>query len=126
MTVSAIASGIYQAAKAACKGVWNWRLEWSKAMKQAWRKIMSTAKAKAAPSEIAAEIAGILGGNVWENYDKCRVYVYKNFLAINEDGIDLTGLGRNHYDEMKAAAHEAARKHGLEVYEIYRGRKIAA
>ena len=40
MTVSKIASGIYQAAKAAAKDVWNWRLEWSEAMKKAWRKIM--------------------------------------------------------------------------------------
>lgn len=40
MTVSKIASKIYQAAKAVCKGVWEWRSEWSKAMKQAWRKVM--------------------------------------------------------------------------------------
>ena len=40
MTVSAIASQIYQAAKSAAKGVWNWRIEWSKAMKQAWIKVM--------------------------------------------------------------------------------------
>jgi hypothetical protein len=44
MTVSAIASSIYQAAKSAGKGVWNWRMEWSKAMKQAWRKVMNTIK----------------------------------------------------------------------------------
>lgn len=42
MTVSKIASQIYQTAKAAAEGVWNWRLEWSKAMKQAWREVMST------------------------------------------------------------------------------------
>lgn len=40
MTVAKIASKIYQAAKAACNGIWAWRLEWSKAMKQAWRQIM--------------------------------------------------------------------------------------
>ena len=41
MTVSKIASKIYQAAKAVAKGVWEWRLEWSRAMKQAWRKVMN-------------------------------------------------------------------------------------
>lgn len=41
MTVSKIASDIYQTAKAASAGSWEWRLEWSKAMKQAWSKIMS-------------------------------------------------------------------------------------
>ena len=40
MTVSEIASKIYQAAKAAAKGIWNWRMEWSMAMKQAWREVM--------------------------------------------------------------------------------------
>ena len=40
MTISAIASRIYQTAKKAAKGVWNWRLEWSRAMKQAWRRVM--------------------------------------------------------------------------------------
>jgi hypothetical protein len=41
MTVSAIASGIYQAAKKAAKDVWEWRAEWSKAMKKARRKVMN-------------------------------------------------------------------------------------
>lgn len=124
MTVSIVASKIYQAAKAECKGVWDWRTEWSKAMKQAWREVMTASKATV--SEIAEEIAGTLGGSVWENYGKCRVYVHKNFLALNEGGIDLSGLGRNDFEEMKEAAHKAAKKHGLEVYEIYRGKKIAA
>ena len=40
MTVSKTASKIYQAAKLNNKkGVWAWRAEWSKAMKQAWRKV---------------------------------------------------------------------------------------
>lgn len=39
MTVSKIASRIYQAAKAKAKGVWSYRAEWSKAMKAAWRKV---------------------------------------------------------------------------------------
>ena len=49
MTVSAIASQIYQAAKAAARDVWNWRLEWSEAMKKAWRKIMM----EASPQQLA-------------------------------------------------------------------------
>jgi DNA topoisomerase VI subunit B len=40
MTVSAIASDIYQNAKLNnYKGEWDWRAEWSKAMKQAHRKV---------------------------------------------------------------------------------------
>ena len=41
MTVSKIASQIYQAAKTAAGGEWVWRAEWSKAMKMAWRKVMA-------------------------------------------------------------------------------------
>lgn len=54
MTVSAIASKSYQAAKAVKKGVWAWRLEWSKAMKMAWRKIMK--RKAAAKAEVKAEV----------------------------------------------------------------------
>jgi len=39
MTVSETASTIYQAAKKAATGDWAWRLEWSKAMKQAVEQI---------------------------------------------------------------------------------------
>ena len=42
MTVSKIASKIYQAAKAAATGEWVWNMEWSKAMKKA---CMETKKA---------------------------------------------------------------------------------
>lgn len=122
MTVSAIASSIYQAAKKAATAAWNWRLQWAKAMKEAWSLVMK----KATNEEIAKEIAKEIGGNIWSNYGKIRVYVYKNWIAITDKGIDLSGLGRNDYEEMKNAAHKAAKKHGLEVYEIYRGRKIAA
>lgn len=90
------------------------------------KELEMTAPGTATVSDVAEEIAGQLGGRIWENYGKCRVYVHKNFIAINEDGIDLSGLGRNDFEEMKEAAHKAAEKHGLEVYEIYRGRKIAA
>ena len=76
--------------------------------------------------EIATDIATDLGGRVWRGYGKVRVYVYKNWMGISSDGIDLSGLGRNQYEEMKDAAHKAAKENGLEVYEIYRGRKIAA
>jgi len=48
MTVSKIASQIYKTAKAAAEGVWNWRLEWAKAMKQAWRKVMTERERKQA------------------------------------------------------------------------------
>lgn len=83
-------------------------------------------KVKASPEQIAQEMAEELGGNVWANYGKVRVYVYKNFLAITDQGIDFSGLGRNDNEEMQAAAHAAAERHNLETYEIYRGRKIAA
>ena len=43
MIVSKIASRIYQTAKSAAKGAWNWRLEWSMAMKKAWREVMNIA-----------------------------------------------------------------------------------
>lgn len=39
MKVSEIASDIYQSAKLNCYGVWNWRKEWAKAMKAAWRQV---------------------------------------------------------------------------------------
>lgn len=76
--------------------------------------------------EITEEIAEALGGNVWAKYGKLRVYVYKNFLEVTDQGINISGLGRHQNEEMKEAAHAAASKHGLEVYEIYRGRKISA
>lgn len=76
--------------------------------------------------EIAAQVATELGGRIWEGYGKTRVYLYKNWMGISADGIDLSGLGRNHNEEMKAAAYKAAEENGLEVYEIYRGCKIAA
>lgn len=44
MTVSTTASMIYKTAKKAATGDWAWRLEWSKAMKMAWRKVMSKTK----------------------------------------------------------------------------------
>ncbi|GEM_PF-4309606 len=44
MTVSKIASKIYQAEKKAARGVWVWRMEWSKATKQAYGEIMKTVK----------------------------------------------------------------------------------
>lgn len=53
-------------------------------------------------------------------------FVYKNFLEVTDQGINISGLGRHQNEEMKEAAHAAASKHGLEVYEIYRGRKISA
>ena len=41
MTVSKLASEIYQAAKKAATGEWIWNSEWSKAMKQAWKEVIS-------------------------------------------------------------------------------------
>lgn len=44
MKVSKRASEIYQTAKASASGEWTWKLEWSRAMKQAWREMMNKEK----------------------------------------------------------------------------------
>jgi ribosomal protein L18 len=129
MTVSKIASEIYQAAKIVSKGEWNWRLEWSKAMKQAYAQVINKVKEEVmaivnvCKKDIAEEIARNLGGNVWAKAGRVRVYVYKNYIAVNDDGIDVTGLGRNQYEEMMAAAKSAAAKYQQPLYQIYRGYK---
>lgn len=42
--VSQIASSIYQAAKKAATGAWDWKAEWKKAMKEAWAQIINKVK----------------------------------------------------------------------------------
>lgn len=60
MKVSQIASGIYQSAKSAAAKAgskWDWRKEWQKAMKAAWKQIINTFKeAIVVMVEIAKEI----------------------------------------------------------------------
>jgi hypothetical protein len=43
-TVSQIASEIYQAAKKAATGAWNWKTEWKNAMKAAWAQVINKVK----------------------------------------------------------------------------------
>lgn len=44
MKVSQIASGIYQAKKAAAGKKWNWKKEWKDAMKAAWAQVINKVK----------------------------------------------------------------------------------
>ena len=61
--VSKIASRIYQSAKAACKGCWDYRSQWSRAMKAAWKQILNTVKEAIMGLSIfqAAEAGHIIG-----------------------------------------------------------------
>lgn len=131
--VSAVASEIYQAAKKAAAGAWNWKAEWKKAMKAACAQainkvkeavVMMTVKATTL-IEVAQEMASNLGGNVWAREGVTRVYVYKNYITIKDDGIDVTGLGRNQYEEMMAESKRAAAAYSLPLYQVYKGRKMA-
>jgi hypothetical protein len=42
--LSQIASGIYQAAKKAATGAWDWKAEWKNAMKAAWEQVINKVK----------------------------------------------------------------------------------
>jgi hypothetical protein len=134
--VSQIASLNYQAAKKAATGAWNWKAEWRKAMKAACVQVINKVKeavvmmavvAKKATTliEVAQEMASNLGGNVWAKEGITRVYVAKNYITIKDDGIDVTNLGRNQYEEMMAESRRAAAAYNLPLYQVYKGRKMA-
>ena len=132
-TVSQIASVIYQAAKKAAAGAWDWKAEWKKAMKAACAQVINKVKETVVTMavkattliEVAQEMASNLGGNVWAREGVTRVYVYKNYITIKDDGIDVTGLGRNQYEEMMAESKRAAAAYSLPLYQVYKGRKMA-
>lgn len=82
MTVSKIASEIYQAAKKAARAAWNWRTEWSKAMKKAWRKIM--AKKTTKKSQVQNKTNRISGS--CPNCKKYTLVVRSSHILLWEDG----------------------------------------
>ena len=50
------------------------------------------------------ELAEILGGNVWENYGKTRVYLHKGFVEVTADGWNIDKVKRAQFEEVKAFA----------------------
>lgn len=104
MTVSKTASKIYKAAKKAAKGVWSWRLEWSRAMKMAWKEVAGRLKNEAIVKAIYDFSYGYK-----KQERKINTFPSAPVTPRRDDVIDLQGLS----EQETSAAISSIKDKGL-------------